>query len=116
MGVIPQDKLPKSEYLKGADFVEPKILTVNAFEVFTPKDPQYGAKEDNSLVKKGLLKAGDVFRYSFKDEFGDVINYDTHSIRLYYAFSAVNPEAGQQVKIWKTGEGMKTQWFVEAIK
>jgi hypothetical protein len=116
MGIVPKEDLPRMEYLKGSMFIEPKVLQVEGFEKFSPSEPKFGADDKHALVKKGTLKIGELFRYSFKDEFGDIMKFDSHSTRLYYAFTNVNPDKGQSVKIWKEGEGMKTMWFVELVK
>lgn len=106
-------------FLKGSSFDEGLTLTVVGMDKFTPANAEYGVKntygpggvvtKENWLVKKGILKEGESFKYRFIQD-GINKEFDNHSLAFYFAFTNVNPEATDTVFIKRT---MKSKTDVE---
>jgi hypothetical protein len=117
-----------SPFIKGVEFDSGLDVEVVSMEVFTPEDPLFGVKntygpggvvtKEHHLIESGLLKEGQTFRYNF------ILNgakkyFDNSSNSFYFAFSKVNPKAGDKLNIKRTkmGEGnTNIEWTITEVK
>ena len=113
-------------FLKGVDFDSGLTLTVVGMDKFTPENPEYGVKntygpggvivKENWLVKKGLLKEGESFKYRFILD-GSNKEFDNHSLSFYFAFTRVNPEATDTVFIKRTMKSKTdVDWEIKIVE
>lgn len=113
----------ETDFLKGADFDGVgKAVEVVSMGKFTPTDIKYGVRneygpggivtKENYFVKNGLLKEGETFQYTFKEN-GVVKKFDNSSVSFYFAFTRANPKAGQVVTIKRDKEAeTKVNWTI----
>ena len=100
-------------YIKGSEFDgEGLKLEVVGMEVYTPKKGEngedYGAKhtygaggvitKENYLIKEGILKEGETFKYKFKQD-GVERNFDNSSVGFSFAVKNAGLKEGDIVTI-----------------
>lgn len=111
------DKI-ESEWISPSEF-EGKGLTlqvVKPLEKMKSDNPKYGAKDDDFLVKNGLLEAGEQFRFFFKTLKGNERKFDTKSSPFFIGFKQCEElGVGDWVNITRTGQTTETRYFVEKV-
>lgn len=110
-------------FLGSKDFDNGMTLIAKGMEVFTPNDQKYGVKnqygaggvvvKEHYLVKTGVLKEGESFKYLFETEDGQEVQFDNNSLAFYFAFTRANPASGEKVAI-KREQG-ETQFEVDWV-
>lgn len=112
-------------YIKGAEFDSGMEVEVVSMEKFTPEKADYGVKhvygaggkitKENWFVKNGILLEGESFKYTFKIG-DDTREFDNSSLSFYFAFTKVDPLAGDKLKIKRTKESdTKVDWSIVKI-
>ncbi len=116
-GLLPDEENQEDgnslSYIKGSDFDGNGLkLTVVGMEVITPtkgtNGEDYGAKntygvggkleKENFLIKKGVLKEGQSFRYNFTQDNIERY-YDNSSVGFFFAVKEAKLEKGDIVNI-----------------
>lgn len=114
----------ESEWISPKEF-DGKGLTlqfVKPLEKMKSINPKYGAKDDNYLVKHGVLEIGETFRYVFGTSRGNERQIDTTSSPLWIAFKQASEKEGEELGIgdWclitRTGETTETRYTVEKVE
>lgn len=101
-------------FIKGTDLDGEGLtgLEVVKMEKFTPSvgddGTVYGVKntygaggalvKEHWFIKQGILTEGQSFKYSFTKD-GEETSFDNSSLGFYFAFTKVNPKAGEKVSI-----------------
>ena len=98
-------------FIKGMEFDNGMDVEVVGMEKFTPENSDYGIKntygaggvvtKENWFVKQGILKEGESFKYKFKVDGVDK-SFDNNSLSFYFAFTKVDPAAGDNLHIKRT--------------
>ncbi len=125
MSLIPEN-LSKhtSPFLKGENFDGAGVnLIIKGFETIVPKDPEYGAKDDNALVQQGKLQLGEAFKYSFTtipdpnniDSFPEDRVFESTSPGFFISFNKLSPNGGEKVNVRREGKASKTRYFMTLI-
>jgi hypothetical protein len=115
-----------SSYLKGVDFDNGLDVVVVSMEKFTPTNPDYGIKntygaggivtKENWFVKQGILKEGESFKYTFGVD-GVKKEFDNNSLSFYFAFTKVDPKAGDKLNIHRNKKSATdVVWSITDIK
>lgn len=112
-------------YLKGEHFATDAGLTLKvvSFEKKLANNAAFGAQENDTLVKRKVLKEGEVFVYNFKEiannDFGmdgsDKI-FTSKSAVFFFSFRDAKPEVGDILQIKRVGSGKNTKYFISKIK
>lgn len=129
MGVVPDDIKEAAASAGGGKFIKAEefegkglVLKVKSFEKIKSKNPKFGANEKDALMDQGILKEGETFKYSFEsgendgDGFPEQRTVESKSLALFIAFSECDPEAGDWVRISKTGKMEETRYVVEKVE
>ena len=114
-----------SKFMKGADFDTMQTVEFVSMTKFTPDDSKYGAThtygaggkitKENYFVKNGLLTEGQSFKYTFKQD-GLYKEFDNSSVSFYFAFTRVNPKAGEVITIKRTKQtDVKVDWAITKV-
>lgn len=108
------EKVGKSDWLVGADFEgEGQVLQIKA--VGKVKS-QYGAAADSSMVEKGILEEGEIFRYTFVDSKGVEKNFDSHSMPFMIAMTQAEFNFDDWLHIKRTGKLRDTRFTAEKVE
>lgn len=119
MGIVPENlRTGGGDFIPTKEFFEGKRLIVESFEVIKAENPKYGASEDDYLCKEGKLEKGEAFRYTFYPvilgEKQDKIKaVETKSTAFFIAFADLNPEKGDDIWVYKEGNGDKTRYYAQ---
>lgn len=102
------------------------VLEVVGMEKITPNNPKFGVKneygaggvvtKENWFIEKGLLDEGQTFSYKFK--VGDEErSFEKSSLGFYFAFTKVNPKAGEKVSIKRNKlSDTKVEWDIAKVE
>lgn len=121
--IFPQDVRDAAEkiggdWLKGADFDGTGVVLqfARTMEKMRSNNPQYGATEEDFLVKNDLLDEGETFRYTFATADGSEKKYDSKSAPFFLGIKQCEDlGVGDWVRITRTGKTDKTRYTVEKV-
>jgi hypothetical protein len=102
----------KAEMFEG----EGLTLRINKVEKVAARNPKYGATETDYLVKNEILEVGETFHFVFEDESGQEKMLDSKSAPLFIGMQSAQVEAGDWVKIQRTGKTDETRYTVEKVE
>ncbi|MEM4271445.1 MAG: hypothetical protein QXO70_05135 [Candidatus Pacearchaeota archaeon] len=106
------------QFIRGEEFEGKGLkLKVEGIETITANEG-YGATEIDYLVKEGILKPGEMFRYIFTEETedGDVTRFfDSKSAVFFIAMKDCDPKRGDIVVIKRVGEKKNTRYFIKKV-
>ncbi len=105
-----------SDWLKGSDF-DGAGLVLKVSKPMEKVKSQYGAEEDDYLVKNEILAVGESFLYTFEDPMGKERKITSSSTPFFIAFKQVEElGVGDWVSIVRTGKTDKTRYTVEKVE
>lgn len=135
MGVVPPEVKQAVENAAGnnkfigADEFEGDGLTlrVKSFEKFRPKNKKFGVNDEDALYTQKILDEGESFRYVFETVLTDEDQSDPNafpvervveskSLAIFIAFSKLDPEKGDVIRIWKEGKMENTRYYCEKVE
>lgn len=105
-----------SDWIKGAEFDGGGLVLqlVKPLEKVKANNPEYGAQEDDYLVKGEILEVGQTLRFTFKDAESTERKFDTSSTPFFIGFKQCEDlGVGDWVHITRTGKTNKTRYAVE---
>ncbi len=102
-----------NEWIKAEEFTKAPSFKFRGVEKVKS---QYGGKEENSIVEKGILEIGETFRYLFEDVEGNQRKHDSTSFPLFIAMQEAEINEGDWLKISKEGVTTKTRYYVEVVE
>lgn len=113
-------------FVNSKDFDNGMTLLADGMEVFTPEEAKYGVKneygaggviiKENFFVKKGILKEGESFRYTFKTVEGGEVVFENNSASFYFAFTKVNPDLGDKLSIQRNSiSQFEIDWKISQV-
>ena len=104
-----------SDWLKGSDF-DGAGLVLKVTKPMEKVKSQYGAEEDDYLVKNEILAVGESFLYTFEDKEGKERKITSSSTPFFIAFKQCEELGiGDWVKITRSGKTDKTRYTVEKV-
>lgn len=104
-----------SDWIKGAEFDGKGLVLqlAKTLEKVKANNPEYGAQEDDYLVKGEILEVGQSLRFTFKDAEGNERKFDTSSTPFFIGFKQCEDlGVGDWVLITRTGKTNKTRYTV----
>lgn len=104
-----------SDWIKGAEFDGAGLVLqlLKPLEKVKANNPEYGAQEDDYLVKGEILEVGQTLRFTFKDAEGTERKFDTSSTPFFIGFKQCEElGVGDWVLITRTGKTNKTRYTV----
>lgn len=102
----------KAEMFEG----EGLTLKINKVEKVTSRNPKYGAVAADYLVKNEILDVGETFHFIFEDASGEEKMLDSKSAPLFIGMQSAQVEAGDWVKITRTGKTDETRYEVVKVE
>ena len=105
-----------SKFLSLEDEILKEKLQLMTAEIVKANNPKFGANEKDSLLKKGILKEGETFRYTFNNAKGEEKFYETKSTAFYVGVRQANLQGGEWVKASRTGKMEETRYTFEIVK
>lgn len=111
------DKLG-GDWIKAEEFEDEGLVLQFAkpMEKVTSKNPQYGATEDDFLVKNNILVEGQTFRYTFNQADGKQRQIDSKSSPLFLGFKMCEElGVGDWVHVKRTGKASNTRYAVVKV-
>lgn len=104
-----------SDWLKGSDF-DGAGLVLKVTKPMEKVKSQYGAEEDDYLVKNEILAVGESFRYTFEDKEGKERKITSSSTPFFIAFKQCEELGiGDWVQITRSGKTDKTRYTVDKV-
>ena len=86
-------------------------------EIKASKNPQYGAKEDNYLVKQNILEEGQTMHFIFNNAAGEPQYLDTNSAPFFIALKNIEElGVGDWIKIVRTGKATNTRYTISKVE
>lgn len=105
-----------SDWLKGSNF-DGEGLVLKVVKPMEKVKSQYGAEEDDYLVKNEILAVGESFRYTFEDTEGKERKIDSSSTPFFIGFKQCEDlGVGDWCRITRTGKTDKTRYTVEKVE
>lgn len=111
--IIKKD-VSSTRYVKSEELIQ-GIWTILGVEIVTSNNPMYGANENDALYNRGVLKIGEVLRYTFLNEQGEEKNYDSKSMAFYLGFKSSKVEPNTKITIQREGKLDKTRYTILPI-
>ncbi len=126
-GAVESVEGSSKKFLGSEDFNNGITLVAVDMQIFTPDDTKYGVKneygaggvlvKENWLVKNGVLKEGESFRYVFKTEDGSDAIFENNSLSMYFSFTKANPNAGEKINIKRTANSQfDIDWAITKVQ
>lgn len=112
------DKLG-SDWIKGAEFDGAGLVLqlAKSIEKVKANNPEYGAQEDDYLVKGEILEVGQSLRFTFRTADGTERKHDTSSTPFFVGFRQCGElGVGDWVHITRTGKSTKTRYTVVKVE
>ena len=104
-----------SHFLKAVEMIDRKLKIVGV-EIVKANNAQFGAIPADSMFQRGMLKEGEILRYTFLDEQGSERLHESKSMTLYIAFKNAEIDTGDTIIISRTGQGKTTRYLITKVE
>ena len=118
MSIFPDEIMEKDPPLQNKYWNLKDIFAQDEIEIISveiTKAYKYGTNSTDGLYKKGILKLGETFKYTFLSKDGEEKLYTNKSMALYIAFKQARLEPHDKIKISREGAGDETRYFIEKL-